>query len=240
MAELASIAAKRLTGRLRLQKRDGTELNLFLEAGKLVHAQFGWTFGMAAIQEALAWRNYTTAFTAGIAAPIKSLSDEDRSKLEQGQIIEETKYNLSTTEGYYYAESHTRLELSEYETRVLANANGNSFAELLTLTELNTATLEQLMKQLLQKKMLRIEKTPATPERLKAMRLRKKEPKSKGILGVFGKKTIELTDLEFQVYDVLNGAVSLWEVHLNSGLSRDEIWEAYVALKKRDLVENLS
>jgi hypothetical protein len=242
MAELTTLASKRLTGRLSLQKRDGTELNLFVETGKLVHAQFGWTFGMAAMQEAITWRNYSTSFTLGIAAPVRSLSDEDRSKIEQGlgQMVEETKYAMNVTNGYYYAESQTSAEINEYETRVLTNANGNSFSEMLALTELNTASLEQLLKQLLQKKLLRVEKTPATPERLKALRLRKKEPKSKGILGVFGKKTIELTDLEFRVYDLLNGAMTLWDIHLNSGLSRDEIWEAYISLEKRDLVEKLT
>ena len=241
MSEMTQEVAKRRSGRLRIQKRDGAELNLFFEAGKLVHAQVGWTFGLAAVQEVLTWQNYTVVFTAGIAAPIRSIGDEDRAKLEQGSVVEETKYSVPVKlDGYFYAEKHTTAELSDFEARVLANANGTSFEDLLSLTEFNLSTLENLIKQLMAKKLLTVEKSPATPERLKGLRLRKKEPKAKGLLGMFGKKPVELTDLEFQVYDVLNGAVTLWDIHLNLGLAREQVWEAYVSLKKRDLVENLN
>ncbi|MEY4532127.1 MAG: hypothetical protein RLZZ156_2850 [Deinococcota bacterium] len=241
MSEMTQEAAKRRTGRLHIQKRDGAELNLFYDAGLLVHAQFGWTFGLAAVQEALYWQNYTISFTEGVAAPIKSMGAEDRAKLEQGLVVEQTKYSVPVKlDGYFYAEKSTTTELSDFEARVLANANGTSFDDLMALTEFNLTTLEGLIKQLMTKKLLTVEKSPATPERLKSLRLRKKEPKAKGLLGMFGKKPVELTDLEFQVYDVLNGAVTLWDVHLNLGLAREQVWEAYVSLKKRDLVENLN
>jgi hypothetical protein len=240
MSELTQEGSKRRTGRLRVQKRDGAELNLFFDAGKLVHAQFGWTFGLAAVQEALNWQNCIVVFSEGVAAPIKSMGDEDRAKLEQGSVIEDTKYSVPVKlDGFFYAEKHTTADLSDFEARVLAHANGTSFEDLMVLTEFNLATLEGLIKQLMTKKLLTAEKSPATPERLKALRLRKKEPKSKGLMGMFAKKNVELTNLEFQVFDVLNGAVSLWEVHLNLGLTRDQVWEAYVSLKKRDLVESL-
>jgi hypothetical protein len=241
ISEVAQEVTKRRTGRLRVQKRDGAELNLFYDTGKLIHAQFGWTFGLAAVQEALNWQNYTVVFTEGVAAPIKSIGDEDRAKLEQGSVVEETKYSVPVKlDGFFYAEKYTTAELSDAEARVLTHANGTSFEDLMTVTEFNVSTLEGLIKQLMTKKLLTVEKSPATPERLKGLRLRKKEPKSKGLLGVFAKKSVELTNLEFQVYDVLNGAVTLWDVHLNLGLAREQVWEAYVSLKKRDLVENLN
>jgi hypothetical protein len=242
MSELARIQSNRQSGRLRLQKRDGAELNLFFENGFLVHAQYRWTFGIAAFQEALTWHNYTTVFADGIASPIQSISEEDRLTLEQGSGVTETKQNSMpvTFEGYFYAQKHTASELNEFEVRVLTHSNGINFTDLQSLTEMSGSTLENLIRQLIQKKVLTVEKSPCTPERLKALRLRKKEVKSKGLMGLFGKKSIELTELEFQVYDMLNGAVTLWDVHLNLGLAREQVWEAYVALKKRDLVENLS
>ncbi len=241
VSELAQEQAKRRTGRLRLQKRDGAEINLFFEYGTLVHAQHGWTFGLPALQEALAWHNYSLDFVEGVPAPLKSITEADRNKLQSGSTIEEKKFEVPTKlDGYFYAEKHTSTDLSEFEARVLTHANGTTFEDLLANTELNVATLNSIIKQLMQKRLLFTEKSPCTPERLKALRLRKKEPKTKGLLGLFGKKNIELTDLEFQVYDVLNGAVTLWDVHLNLGLAREQVWEAYTALKKRDLVENLS
>ncbi len=241
MSELTRIQSNRQSGRLRLQKRDGAELNLFFEHGFLVHAQHGWTFGVAAFQEALTWHNYTTVFADGIASPIRSISDHERLSLEQGSDLSQTKQSIPVTfDGYFYAQKHITSELNEFEVRVLTHSNGTAFSDLMNLTEMSSSTLENLIRQLIQKKVLVVEKTPCTPERLKALRLRKKEIKSKGLLGLFGKKSIELTDLEFQVYDMLNGAVTLWDIHLNLGLAREQVWEAYVALKKRDLVENLS
>ncbi len=241
LSQIQQLQSQRKTGRLRLSKRDGTDINLFFEGGTLVHAQHGWTFGVPAFQEASKWHDYETNFTSGIPTPLRSINPGDISDIASVASDNSSKYEVpKQLTGYFYAEKHTTTDLSTLEVDVLAHANGNSFEDLLIQTQQNPTTLAATIKQLTQKRLLSIEQSPCTPEQLKALRLRKKEVKAKGLLGMFSKKNIELTDLEFKVYDVLNGAVSLWDIHLNLGLAREQVWEAYTALKKRDLVENLA
>lgn len=50
----------------------------------------------------------------------------------------------------------------------------------------------------------------------------------------------EVTELELQVYEVANGALTLWDIHLHLKISREQVWEAYSALLRLDLLEPAS
>jgi hypothetical protein len=91
------------------------------------------------------------------------------------------------------------------------------------------------MKNLLDQSLIRTEFSPSTPKALRAIKPQHLE--SKGFFAPKPKLKLErLSNLELSVYDQIDGGRTLWDIRVNLGISRQEVWTAFHRLLEGGLV----
>jgi hypothetical protein len=234
------------SGRLRIRPAD--EARLFFLSGRIVHAEYRSLKGVSVLYEIFSWRNDAFRFDAGelpkeqtITMPVAQLllTVSEFADLKTATSISNTD-NSGPTRYYGLPVPPGTLDISALETRLIGLANGSTLDELTEATGANTVEIARALKHLIDRQLVRLEDQPWTPQALKAITPRyvrdneRAPQKGGGLLGaLFGgkKKPLALTEMEWKVYDAIDGRRTLWDIRVNFNLSREDVWKAYQKLE---------
>jgi hypothetical protein len=240
------------SGRLRIRPAD--EARLYFLSGRVVHAEYRTIKGISVMYEVFGWRNDLFRFDAGELPKEQSITMPVAQLLltvsEFSDLKSATSVTSSTSSGgesggptryYGLPVPPGTLDISPLETRLIGLANGSTMDELATVTGAGTVEIARALKHLLDRHLLRLEDQPWTPQALKAITPRyvrdNERAPQKGAAGLLGglfggkKKPLALTEMEWKVYDAIDGRRTLWDIRVNFNLSREDVWKAYQKLE---------
>jgi hypothetical protein len=218
-------------GVLRLRPKD--EARVYIADGTVTHAAFGQLRGMQALSEIATWKNDIFRFETGltsqeinIALPLSQILGK------MTDVIETKTLSSSQSAGVMYFYSSPvpqQIKLNPLALELVTHADGNSFEELVALTKSSNDLVAVQLKNLLDLNLVRTEFSPSTPKVLRSIKPQHTE--SKGFFAAKPKLKLEqLTRLELSVYDQIDGGRTLWDIRVNLGISRQDVWAAYQRL----------
>jgi hypothetical protein len=158
--------------------------------------------------------------------------------LKMSEAVDVRKLTDATgsSEMYFYSSPiPSGLQLDTLTLEIVNKADGVSFEELVQDTRSNNDAVALAIKNLLDYNLMRTESSPSTPKTLRFVQPFLKE--EKGFLRAKPKlKLEELNDLELRVFDQINGGRTLWDIRINLGITRQEVWAAYHRLLDGGLI----
>jgi hypothetical protein len=216
------------TGHYKLEF-EGSEINLFLEQGLLVHAQYKWIFGLEALLMALSWEGATADFIAGVVSPVHFLkigADELGQHIEESRKIKRFAFPDDLSKAYFCASMLPQgVQVLASDKTVYALCEARTLSEIARAADMNHNQIEATLKYLLSQEWVYVDENPAHPDRLKRVLPSVRPQPPANIFGFFKKSKIQsLSELERSVFDLLNGGISLWDIVKQLGLSSQQVW----------------
>jgi hypothetical protein len=218
------------SGLLRLRPKD--EARIFIADGTVVHASHRTLRGLEALNELATWTNDAFVFEQGLTSPeINVALPLTQILSKMGEVIEaKTRNSQSAGVMYFYSLPIPQgIHLSPLALEIIKCADGTSFEELAQQTNTSTDAMARELKSLLDQNLIRTEFSPSTPKALRGIKPQHFE--NKGFFAPKPKLKLEqLSTLELSVYDQIDGGRTLWDIRVNLGISRQEVWNAFQRL----------
>jgi hypothetical protein len=218
------------SGLLRLRPKD--EARIYVEGGTISHAAYRNLRGLEALNEIATWTNDAFGFEQGLTSPDSNIVlplTQILSKM--GEVIEaKTTGNQSGGVMYFYSLPIPQgFQPTALGLEIIKRADGTSFEELVQLNNTSTDAVARELKSLLDQNLVRTEFSPSTPKALRGIKPQHLE--SKSFFALKPKLKLEqLSPLELSVYDQIDGGRTLWDIRINLGISRQEVWNAFQRL----------
>jgi hypothetical protein len=217
------------SGLLRLRPKD--EARIYVEGGTISHVAYRSLRGLEALNEIATWTNDAFRFEQGLTNPEINIALPLTQILSRmGEVIEAKTNSQSSGVMYFYSLPIPQgLQPSPLGLEIIKRADGTSFEELVQLTNTSTDAVAREIKNLLDQNLIRTEFSPSTPKALRGIKPQHLE--SKGFFAPKPKLKLEqLNNLELSVYDQIDGGRTLWDIRVNLGISRQEVWNAFQRL----------
>jgi Domain of unknown function (DUF4388) len=226
------------SGLLRVRPKD--EARVYIENSTISHATYRSLQGMEALNEIATWRTDDFGFEQGLTSPEINIAlplPQILSKM--GEVIEAST-NGTPSSGilYFYSLPIPQgVQPSSLGLEIIKRADGTSFEELVQLTNTNTDAVAREVKNLLDQNLIHTEFSPSTPKALRSIKPQHQE--NKGFFARKPKLKLEqLSNLELSVYDQIDGGRTLWDIRVNLGISRQEVWNAFQRLLEGGLASS--
>jgi hypothetical protein len=229
------IASAGTAGVLRI--RPGDEARVFFDGSRVVHAEYRQMRGMDAIFEVMKWKDDRFKFEAGrntadrsVHMPVESLL------LAAAEYLDNVNATGAMGPRVYHrtvVPLHTPME--PLERKIMDAASGVTLEDLISTTNEPPADVARTLKRLLDKHWLRSEEVSFTAEMLARTIPRKANTSSTtggfSISGLLRSRTEPVLDAaEKRVLAAVDGRVSLEDIRVAAGFSREQVWLAYQRL----------
>jgi hypothetical protein len=225
------------SGTLRIRPHD--EAKIHIGNYNVLFATYQDLRGLQALTEIATWRKDEFRFETGVASSSVNIDlPLTTVLLKMSEAVDVRKLTDATgsSEMYFYSSPiPSGLQLDTLTLEIVNKADGVSFEELVQDTRSNNDAVALAIKNLLDYNLMRTESSPSTPKTLRFVQPFLKE--EKGFLRAKPKlKLEELNDLELRVFDQINGGRTLWDIRINLGITRQEVWAAYHRLLDGGLI----
>jgi hypothetical protein len=228
------LASAGAPGALRL--RPGDEARLFFEHGRVVHAEYRQSRGMDVIYEVMKWKDDRFKFETGrtttersIHMPVESLL------LAAAEYLDNVNATGALGPRVYHrtvVPLHTPME--PLERKIMDSASGVTLEDLIRQSNEAPADVARTLKRLLDKRWVRSEEVAFTAEMFRTTVPKRASTNSSGTFSLGGlmrsRSEPALDAVEKRLLTAVDGRVSLEDIRLSAGLSREQVWIAYQRL----------